>query len=73
MSNKQILEDLKSIINGKNDLDKVKMLIGIYSHKKEEYDKYDKTGFDLNKEDDSKWFKEICEREKKREKENHKK
>ena len=49
------------------------MLIGIYSDKKRMYDNSDKTGGDLNKEDDSNWFKEICEREKKRDKENHKK
>jgi len=34
LSNIQMLEDLKSIINGKNDLEKVQMLIGNYSDKK---------------------------------------
>ena len=69
LSNKQILEDLKSIINGKTDLDKAKDLIYIYSNKKKEYDKSNRTGVDLNKEDDSDWFKEVCEREKERERE----
>ena len=70
LSNKQILEDLKKIINGKTDIDKAQDLIGIYSDKKKEYDKYDKTGGDLNREDDSNWFKEVCEREREREREN---
>jgi len=69
LSNKQILDDLKSIINGKNNFEKVKYLFEIYSNKKKEYDKYDKTGGDLNKEDDSNWFKEVCERENERERE----
>ena len=68
MSNRQILEDLKSIINEKNNFDKAKYLIGIDSNKKKEYDSSDKTGGDLNIEDDSDWFKEVCEREKEREK-----
>ena len=63
------MKDLKSIINEKSNFDKAKYLIGIYSNKKKEYDLSDKTGGDLNKEDDSDWFKEICEREKKIEKE----
>ena len=67
-SNRQILGDLKSIINEKNNFDKDKYLIGIYSNKKKEYDSSDKAGGDLNKEDDSDWFKEVCEREKEREK-----
>ena len=66
LSNRQILEDLKSIINEKSNLDKAKYLIGIYSNKKKEYDASDKTGGDFNKEDDSDWFKEVCEREKER-------
>jgi len=69
LSNIQMLEDLKSIINGKTDLDKVKDLIEIYSTKKDEYDKSNRTGGDLNKEDDSNWFKEVCEREIERERE----
>jgi hypothetical protein len=64
-SNKQILEDLKSIINAKTNLEKAKDLIEIYTNKKKEYDASDKSGGDLNKEDDSDWFKEVCERERK--------
>ena len=62
-SNRQILEDLKSIINEKNIFNKAKYLIGIYSNKTKEYVSSDKIGSDLNKEDDSDWFKEVCERE----------
>ena len=72
LSNRQILEDLKSIINEKSNLDKAKYLIEIYSNKKKEYDASDKTGFDFNKEDDSDWFKEVCERERKTEEEKEK-
>ena len=57
------MEDLKSIIRENNNFDKAKYLIGIYTNKKKEYDSSDKTGGDLNIEDDSDWFKEVCERE----------
>jgi len=69
-SNKQILEDLKKIINDKTDIDKVQDLIGIYSYKQKEYNNSEKRGSDLNKEDDSEWYKEVCEREREREREN---
>ena len=65
-SNIQILEDLKSIINEKNDIDKAMTLIGIYSDKKRKYNLDEKIGNDLNKEDDGDWFKEVCEREKRK-------
>ena len=65
-SNNQILEDLKSIINEKNDIDKAMTLIGIYSDKKRKYNLDEKIGNDLNKEDDGDWFKEVCEREKRK-------
>ena len=72
-SNIQVLEDLKSIINEKDKLDKAKTLIGIYSDKKKNYYMNEKIGNDLNKEDDEQWFKEVCEREREREKEKEKK
>ena len=62
-SNIQILEDLHSIINEKDKFDKARSLIGIYSDKKKNYYTNDKIGNDLNKEDDTEWFKEVCERE----------
>jgi hypothetical protein len=67
LSNIQILEDLNSIINAKNDFEKAKYLIGIYDTKKKEYNASDRTGCDLNKEDDKDWFKKVCERERERE------
>ena len=67
LSNVQILEDLKEIIKENNNFDKAKYLIGIYTNKKKEYDSSDKRGKDLNKEDDKDWFKEVCERERERE------
>ena len=69
LSNIQMLEDLKSIINEKSDFCKIQMLIGIYSNKKKEYDNSDKTGGDLNKEDDRNWFNVVCEREREEERE----
>jgi len=69
LSNIQMLEDLKSIINEKSDFGKIQMLIGIYSNKKKEYDNSDKTGGDLNKEDDRNWFNVVCEREREEERE----
>ena len=63
-SNNQILEDLKSVIKEKDKFEKAKNLIKIYSNKKKEYNSTDKTGEDLNKEDDSKWIQEISEKEK---------
>ena len=69
LSNTQVLEDLKSIINEKTNLDKARYLIdliGIYSNKKDQYNASDKTGGDLNKEDDNDWLKEVCERENER-------
>jgi hypothetical protein len=65
LSNRQILDDIKSIINKKTNLEKAKDLIEIYTNKKKEYDASDKSGGDLNKEDDRDWFKEVCERERK--------
>ena len=72
LSNRQILQDLKSIINEKKDSNKAKYLIEIYLNKKEEYNASNKTGGDLNKEDDSDWFREVCERENERENERKK-
>jgi hypothetical protein len=69
LSNKQILEDILSVINEEDKADKAKYLIGIYSNKKKEYYANEKQGGDLNKEDDTDWLNEICEREKEREKE----
>ena len=65
LSNIQILDDIKSIINKKTNLEKAKDLIEIYTNKKKEYDASNKSGCDFNKEDDRDWFKEVCERERK--------
>ena len=65
-SNIQILEDLKSIVNEKSNIDKAKTLIGIYSDKKRKYNLDEKIGSDLNKEDDADWFKEVCEKERRK-------
>jgi hypothetical protein len=67
LSNIQILEDLKSIKNEKDKENRAKYLLEIYLNKKSRYYSGEKTGGDLNKEDDRAWFKEVCEREKKRE------
>ena len=68
-SNNQILEDIKSIINGKDKLDQAKTLINIYNEKKRKYFLDERAGLDLNKEDDDQWFKEVCEREIRKKKE----
>ena len=72
LSNKQILDDLNSIINEKDKFDKAMKLIGIYTNNKKNFYGNDKEGNDLNKEDDSDWFKEICEKEKRQKMENEK-
>ena len=72
LSNKQILDDLNSIINEKDKFDKAMKLIGIYTNNKKNFYGNDKEGNDLNKEDDSDWFKDICEKEKRQKMENEK-
>ena len=71
-SNAQILQDLQSIINEKDKFDKAKKLIGIYADKKKNYHSNDGIGNDLNKEDDTEWYKEVIEREKLKEKQKQK-
>ena len=69
-SNKEILEDLKKIIDEKdNNMDKAKSLIQTYSEKKKIYYKNEKNVKDLNTEDDAEWYKEVCKREERKEKE----
>ena len=50
-------------------MDKAKSLIQTYSEKKMIYYKNEKNVKDLNTEDDAEWYKEVCEREKRKEKE----
>ena len=69
-SNNQILKGIKTIINGKNKNEQVQVLIKIYDDKKKKYFDDERTGNDLNKEVDDQWFKEICEREIRKKKEN---
>ena len=69
-SNNLILEDLKSIINIKDKNEQAKSLIKIYDDKKKKYFADDRKGTDLNEEDDSQWYKEVCEREMRKKKEN---
>ena len=64
-SNKDILEDLQKIINEKEKENQAKFLLEIYLNKKTRYYASEMLGGDLNKEDDSKWLEEVCEREKK--------
>ena len=61
-SNIKLLEDLNSIINEKDLLERTKKLIEPYNTRKKKYCPIK----DLNKEDDDDWFKEVCEREKER-------
>ena len=64
------MDDLKSIIDKKdNNMDKAKSLIQTYSEKKKIYYKNEKNVKDLNTEDDAEWYKEVCDREKRKEKE----
>jgi len=61
-SNFKLLEDLKSIINEENLLERTKKLIEHYNNIRNNYQIND-----LNKEDDDdEWFKEVCGREKER-------
>ena len=69
-SNNQILEDLKSIISIKDKNEQAKSLIKIYDDKKKKYFADDRKGIDLNQEDDAQWYKEVCEREMRKKKEN---
>jgi hypothetical protein len=71
-SNKDILDELKSVVEEKENREKAKKLLGIYNKKKEKYYKNEKETIDLNIENDEDWFKEVCEREKNKEKEKNK-
>ena len=64
-SNKQILDDLLSVINANKLVEKASKLITIYVNKKDNYYK-NPGGDDLNKENDDDWYKEVCENEKRR-------
>ena len=59
------MEDLQTIINEKNKENQAKFLLEIYLNKKSRYYSSEMLGGDLNKENDSKWLEEVCEREKK--------
>ena len=67
-SNEQMLTKIKTVIKEKDKYEQAKHLIEIYSNKKKEYYANDRSGDDLNKEDDTAWFNEILEREKEKEK-----
>lgn len=73
ISNNQILEGLDSIINEKDNFNKAKELIEIYSKKKKKYYANSDIGDDLNKEDDAEWYNEVLLREKEKEEEEKKK
>ena len=62
-SNKEILDDLISIINAKDKITKASTLIQYYTDKKDKYYK-NKSGTDLNKESDDEWLQEVLKREK---------
>ena len=62
-SNKEILDDLISIINAKDKITKESTLIQYYTDKKDKYYK-NKSGTDLNKESDDEWLQEVLKREK---------
>ena len=64
-SNKDILEDLQKIINERDKVNQAKNLFDNYFYRNSSYFTYQMIENDLNKEDDSKWLKEVCEREKK--------
>ena len=61
-SNKQILDDLKSIIDQKKDENKFEKLNKIYKEKKDNYYRDKKIGDNLNIEDDIDWFNEVLKR-----------
>ena len=64
-SNKQILDDLQSVIDADKKVIKASKLITIYVNKKDNYYK-NPGGDDLNKENDDDWYKEVCENERRR-------
>ena len=63
LSNKEILDDLISIINAKDKKTKASTLIQYYTDKKDKYYN-NQSGTDLNKETDDEWFQEVSKREK---------
>ena len=65
ISNEQILKEINQIKAGKDKIQKAGKLIGIYQKKKNDYF-IPVNEDDLNVEDDSEWFYEVMEREKKR-------
>lgn len=71
LSNKEILDDLISIINAKDKKSKASTLIQYYTDKKDKYYKKN-PGTNLNQENDDDWFQEVLIRERgtKRENEN---
>ena len=64
-SNKEILDDLKSIISEDDKISKVSTLIKHYTNKKDKYNK-NQSGNDLNEENDDEWFQEVLKRERKK-------
>ena len=65
LSNKEILDDLISIINAKDKKSKASTLIQYYTDKKDKYYK-NNPGSDLNQEKDDEWYQEVLEREKRK-------